>query len=309
MKMEPEALCLRRAARQHGVISRSQLLAAGVGDDAIWRRVSSGLWTQLFPGVYAVPGAPASWKQDLMAACLWAGDGAAASHRAAAALLGLEGFPEGPLEISGCRKTRRPRRKLLLHYVDLPSGHRTRKFGIPITTPARTLVDLAAVAANRVERALDDALRKGLTSLPQLHRTFLLMEGRGRKGVGVVRTLLAQRNPGTLPSASDFQARVRKLFAAAGLPPMVEEHEVWDGARFIARVDFAYPELLLAIEADGYASHSGRLDWQHDRARRNALTSRGWRVLHVTWEDLNARPDHLVAEVKATFCISPRQAR
>jgi very-short-patch-repair endonuclease len=90
---------------------------------------------------------------------------------------------------------------------------------------------------------------------------------------------------------------------------MIEEYEVRDQGRVIARVDFAYPDALVAVEADGYWCHSGRQDWQHDRTRRNALTSRGWRVLHVTWEDLQLRADGVVAEIQASLCIAPRLAR
>jgi very-short-patch-repair endonuclease len=100
--------------------------------------------------------------------------------------------------------------------------------------------------------------------------------------------------------ASEFQARVGRLLAGAGLWA-VEEYEILIDGLFVARVDFAFPDEKVVVEADGYATHSGRLDWQHDLARRNALTRDGWAVLHVTWEDLDVRPGGVVADVRAAL--------
>src|ERR1051326_2205207 len=94
----------RVAAQQHGLVSRSQLLAAGLLEGAIWRRLVRHELEQVLPGVYRVPGSPATWLQSLMGVCLWAGNGASASHRAAAALWDIDGFPEGPLEVRAFKK-------------------------------------------------------------------------------------------------------------------------------------------------------------------------------------------------------------
>ena len=92
------------ARKQHGVVSRAQLQAQGVSEDGIWRRRRSGILQEALPGVYRTSGAPRGWLQDLMAACLWGGEEAAASHRAAAALWELEGFEHAPVEISAPRR-------------------------------------------------------------------------------------------------------------------------------------------------------------------------------------------------------------
>src|SRR6266571_34587 len=92
------------AARQFGAIGRSQLVALGHTDDAIWRLLRQGELEDALPGVYRINGAPRSWLQDLRIATLWAGEGAAVSHRSAAALWGLQGFPEGPITISTPKK-------------------------------------------------------------------------------------------------------------------------------------------------------------------------------------------------------------
>jgi very-short-patch-repair endonuclease len=80
----------------------------------------------------------------------------------------------------------------------------------------------------------------------------------------------------------------------AGLPKPAIQHEIRDRGRLVAIVDFAYPDVRLAIEADGYRWHSGRARWRTDLQRRNAVTALGWRIVHVTWEDLERTPDELL---------------
>jgi very-short-patch-repair endonuclease len=92
-----------------------------------------------------------------------------------------------------------------------------------------------------------------------------------------------------------------RLLRSAGLPSPVCQYEIRNNGRLIARVDFAYPSVRLAIEADGYEWHSSRSRWQRDLARRNALLALGWRVMHVTAKDLDERPETVVATVKAAL--------
>jgi len=177
----------------------------------------------------------------------------------------------------------------------------SRQFGLisrDVTTPTRTLVDLCGVVEpDRVEPALDDALRRGLTSLPRLWWAAARLGGRGRSGARRIRELLEERSSATPIPANVFETRVKQLLAKAGLPEPEAQFEDRGRGRLLARVDFAYPDLKLAIRADSYRYHSGRMAWQRDLARRNSLASRGWRVLHVTWEDLMTQPDALVAEI------------
>ncbi|MCI0583809.1 MAG: endonuclease domain-containing protein [Chloroflexi bacterium] len=83
------------------------------------------------------------------------------------------------------------------------------------------------------------------------------------------------------------------------MPPPARQHRVKDQGGLVAVVDFAYPDLKLAIEADGYRWHTGRIRWEHDLARRNRLTALGWRVLHVTWSDIEQRSEELMARIAA----------
>jgi very-short-patch-repair endonuclease len=253
---------------------------------------------------------PTSWHQKAMGACLWSGEGSVTSHRAAAALWNFEGFTPKAVEISTPKKVRSRHSFLVVHTVrTLAPAEKTRVLGIPVTTPTRTLTDLAAVVdLDRVESALEDALRKGLTSLAKLRWTMENL-ARGRRGAVGLQKLLDERVSGEAPSASVLELRLSKLLSRSKLPRPVRQFEVRGGGKVVARLDFAYPDVLLAVEADGYRYHSGHSAWQKDLIRQNALMKRGWRVLRVTWEDLRLRPQEIIAEIEASLLISARFAR
>jgi very-short-patch-repair endonuclease len=236
----------------------------------------------------------------LLAACLAMGDGAAASHRAAAALWRLAGLEPGAIEITVPRGRRPNPRGTIVHQLELLPVDVTIVEAIPTTTPARTLIDLAAVApADLVEEALDDALRRGLVTLPRLR--WRLGEMGPRRSVRTIRRLLDARAGGDRRPQSVLETRLMRLFKRAGLPIPACQHEIRDRGRLIAVVDFAYPSRLLAIEADGYRWHSGRARWQRDLARRNELTRLGWHVIHVTAEDLHRRHEVVVATIASAL--------
>jgi len=233
-----------------------------------------------------------------MGACLAWGAGAVISHRAAAAVWRLAGFEPGFVELTVPRRRRRSgpgmirRNRLLVSDV-------TTVGGIPVTTPARTLIDLASVVPREtVEESMDDALRRGLVSLTDLRRQLAEVGGRGRAGTATMRLLLDSRDPSTAVPGSVFERRLLRALIRAGLPPPALQHEIRSRDRLVAVVDFAFPNERLAIEADGYRWHSGRRRWDYDRARRNELTLLGWRVIHVTWTELTRRPLAVTAAIR-----------
>jgi very-short-patch-repair endonuclease len=302
LKERRDKRCGSIASGQFGLITVNQAREIGLSSDAVHERVRSGRWERVLPEVYRLAGAPRSWHQSLMAAALWA-PGAAVSHRAAAALWELEGCPTGSVELSTTtsRMTREP--WMTLHRIShLDPVDVTRMGPIPVTTPTRTVADLCGVLGrDRVEPALDDALRRGLTSLPRLRWAAERLGGRGRTGARLLAELLRERQAGWTPPASQLESKVERLLRRVGLPPPVSQYEIRDQGMLLGRVDFAYPEAMVAIEADGYRYHSGKVAWQRDRVRRNALTTRGWRVLHVTWDDLQTRPDEVTAEIRGAL--------
>jgi very-short-patch-repair endonuclease len=298
------------ASAQHGLLSRAQAHAIGLSKDSIYRRVQSGKWELVLPGVYRIAGSPPGWHQDLMAACLWAGRGAAASHRAAAALWKLDGFAPGITELSTTRNLTCRAPGILMHRVNrLTPAETTVVSSIPVTTPTRTLFDLAGIVEQQlVEAALDDSLRRRLASLPRLRWAAREFGGHGRGGVSAMKQLLKERGPES-PPGSRLETRLIRLLRDSRLPKPRRQYEIREGGKLIARVDLAYPEARLAIEADGYRYHSARSAWQHDRVRRNALTSRDWQVLHITWEDLQLRPKEILGEIARTLSHRSPEAR
>ena len=174
--------------------------------------------------------------------------------------------------------------------------------GIPVTRIERTLIDLAAVIdIDRLEDALDCALRRRLTSVGRL-RLRLRAEA-GRRGIGKLRVLLAERDGDGQPSASRFETRLNRLLVRSGLPA-ARQFTIWDGGAFVARVDFCFPEAKVIVEADSYRWHSSKRAWQRDRHRRNPLTELGWQILHVTWDDLIRRPEETIRRLRAL--LQPR---
>jgi hypothetical protein len=235
-----------------------------------------------------------------MAASLHAGPGAAVSHRAAAALWRLEGIGTGTVEITTSRLIRAA--AIVSHGSPLSRRHVAWIGPIPVTDPARTLLDLGAVVPpGIVERALDDALRRDLTTLDRLWRRLRAEAERGRSGVGVLRQVLEARDPSSVPPESELEARLGRLIIASGLPAPVAQHEIRVGTRLLGRVDFAWPDAMVAVEADGYRFHGGRPAWQRDLARRNRITVRGWRMIHVTWDDVTRRPETVTAALRAAL--------
>lgn len=305
-KESGDARCAAIASRQFGLISLAQTREVGLDRAFVHRRATAGRWERIVPEVYRLAGVPSSWQQLLMAAVLWV-PRSAVSHRAAAALWELDGFPRGAIELSTASNRKSTVSWITLHRTSrLDRSDVTSLGSLSVTTPTRTIVDLCGVASwEEVEPALDDALRRGLTSLPRLRWAAGRLGGKGRSGARLLAALLAERGPGSTQAASFLESRLRRLLHRSALPKPAEQHEIRDRGRLLARVDFAYPEARLGIEADGYRYHSGRAAWQRDRARRNALTSLEWRILNVTWDDLECRPSGIVSEIRAALLGDP----
>jgi very-short-patch-repair endonuclease len=162
------------------------------------------------------------------------------------------------------------------------------------------LIDLAGAGLDlrRLDRALDDALRKHLTTLRHLSWAIQRLLAMGHRGPPRMGRLLDERDPEG-PSASTFQKKVRRLLRAHG--DVEEEHVIRDlRGRFIARVDFAEVGRRVVVEAEGAGTHSGRDDWWHDLRRRNKVTALGWQVLHVVPEDVD-QPAEFLKQLRVTL--------
>jgi hypothetical protein len=181
-----------------------------------------------------------------------------------------------------------------------PEHHLTVVEGIVTTRVARTLVDLAGVLhPKRTERAVDSCLGARMLSVASLHATFAELAGRGRKGVAVMRAILAERPDDYVAPESGLEVRFRAILRDAGLPDPVRQLDTGGEDGWVGRADFAYRELSLLMEVDGRAHHSAKLDLDADARRDAALRAAGWRhVERFSSEDVRFRPAEVVACVR-----------
>jgi hypothetical protein len=233
---------LELAARQHSVIGREQMLAYGMTRGQIDARVRRKRLEVACRGIYRIPGSVRTWEQRLMVAVLAAGLGAAASRLSAAALWRLPGFPPGPIQVTQGRGPSSRTAVSGLHDSRFLPPHHLRVVGcIPTTSPERTLFDLCGcVHPRRAERTLDNALAMNLTTVQQLVLVLAETGARGRPGTAHLRELLAVRADDYVPPASELEALVKTVIAAAGLQQPARQVSVGGTQAPIGRIDFAY---------------------------------------------------------------------
>jgi very-short-patch-repair endonuclease len=297
-----DAVLLRLATRQYGVFSRNQVLSLGFSPSQIDRRITTRRWQCVLPRVYRVGGAPPSGRQAALAACLWAGNGAAVSHRAAGVLWNLDGVSGNRVElwVPADRKLRAA--KLTVHRSkDLPRADRTHLGCIPITTPARTVIDLAGVLDDEsLEAAVESALRQHRVSERILRARLYALGGSGRAGASALRRILEQRGERAAALEHRLEVKVWRLLVRSGLPKPTRQHGVdIDGRRY--RLDFAWPSFRVAVEADGFATHGGHRAFHSDRRRAAVLAGAGWRLVPITWKEVTTRPEQWLREVGRTL--------
>ena len=282
------------AKRQHAVVGRRQLLAMGIGDDAIRHRVRTGRLHPLHRGAYAVGHELLLPDSRYMAAVLAYGRGAVASHRTAAALLGLAPSPAGDLEVTVLRAGARSRRGLRVHVTRSFDPEEIGKCkSIPCTSPARTLVDLAAVLdRRRLRRALERSVE--LRILDGRAMDAALGRSNGRRGTGLLRELLAGLYGDPAPVRTELERRFLELVREAGLPlPVVNAHV----GRY--QVDFHWPAARLIVETDGRETHDTPHQFEEDRRRDLELALAGWRVVRISWRQVTGEPKAVVALLRS----------
>jgi very-short-patch-repair endonuclease len=294
MQLDTELRAL--AERQHGVIARRQARAVGANSEHLRRRIESPDWEAVTSRVLRLVGSPQTFRQRCMAATLDLDAGGAVSHESAAALWRLPGFPICAVHVS-----RRTGRSMLstVHRTYLPDTHARLFERIPVTTPARTIFDLAGVLhPGRTERALDNALARGLTSIEALNRVTGELARPGRPGSSVMRRLLAARAGAYVAPESNMEARFQTVAKRAGLDSFVRQQDV-GGEEWVGRVDFLDRDKRLVVEVDSALHHSSLVDEAADAVRDAALAQAGYTVLRIKEHDLWHRPDEVVRRLLA----------
>jgi very-short-patch-repair endonuclease len=283
----PDAAIAALAERQHGVVARWQLFALGLSRREIGTRLQCGRLHLLHRGVYAVGHRALTQRGRWMAAVLAAGPGAVLSHRSAAALWGIRPTASARIEII-VPKQLRPRPGLLPHCAVLPPDERTTRDGIPVTTAARTLLDLAGVLKpNELDRALNEAEILRLPG-PQA----LIARYPGHRGTANLRTLLlnARRSLRSPLEAEFLEFLDAKRIERPETNVFIEGYEI----------DVVYREAKLIIELDGYRTHGTRAAFERDRLRDRRLSAKGWRTIRVTDLQLG-RPAELAQELLSSI--------
>jgi hypothetical protein len=310
MASNPDRACEELASRQYGLITRVQAIELGLTERQIRTRKSSTVWDSLLPNVFRVAGAPESWMQRLCAACLWAGDTAVASHYAAGALWQLDGYFQGRIEISSSKFLRAPTKMAVTvhHSRDLDRRDRWRTKGIPVTNIERTIIDLAGVrTARATEKTLDNALVRELTTVKKLRCRLEDLRAHGRPGIALLTKLLKERE-GNAIGDSNLEEDILKAIRKAGLPEPTLQYEVYDSeGLFIRKIDIAYPEHGILIEADSYLWHSAKSKFDKDLSDRNRMEAAEYKVLHVTKKMLKERPQEFTRQLAAMLARAERR--
>jgi hypothetical protein len=260
------------AGRQHGVVTREQLAAAGIDKSGVTRRVQAGRLHRLHRGVYAVGHRSLSWRGRWLAAVLAAGDGAVLSHASAAALWQFLRPISGPDHVTvGAAFHRRRRPGLRIHRSRTLSSHDiTRRHGIAVTTPARTISDIRG----EVERYL-------------FRRALRQAELAGHR---VPRLSAVKR------TRSDLELLFLEFCDDHGLPRPLGNRRVHGH-----RVDFFWPEQRLAVETDSWEYHRGSVAFEDDHARDLEMRAHGIATRRYTGDQLEATPDAVAADLRVAL--------
>jgi hypothetical protein len=297
----------RLASLQNAVFTRSQALSAGVSPTALKCDADAGRVKRVLPNAYIIAGAPNSWEQSVLAAVRSAEQPAVASHHTAAYLWGLVSKRPAVIEISMHRWLRAIRDYRVHESTDLVPDDCTELRHIPITTPARTVVDLGATDRGLVAEALDAGLRLGRFQLEDVARVVGRVARRGRRGVGTVKPLLAVRLDWEGRSEGEAEDLFRRVLdrGSVRLPQPVAQYEIRnESGELICRADFAYVEVLCRIEIDGDLHRVDRETFRRDRRQQNATELLGWRTLRYTWWDLVVNPHRVRSEIAAILGVS-----
>lgn len=290
------------AARQHGLVSYRQLAAVGLSAKAVTGRVDKGRLHRIHRGVYAVGHVQRTSEAHWMAAVTACGSGAVLSHLDAAALWKIY---EGEGAAVHVTRTTRAGRRLTGVRV-----HRARRLepediaekdGIPVTTVARTLVDLTDVlGSDRILRAIREAEFLRVLDLDALNAA--VQRAHGRRRLGVLKQALAHHTPGQIVRG-ELEHRFLELMRTAGLPAPETNIKVQTRRRSY-KIDCLWREHGVAVELDGRAAHARIAAFESDRRKDAALSAVGLHPVRFTWYRVTGEPTEVIAELEATFAQS-----
>lgn len=271
------------ARDQLGLVSRAQLVSLGFRSEAIKWATHRGRLVRVYEGVYRFAMAEPTWYRRALGATMLRERGCALSHLSAGFLFRLDGVGDHPPE--GVELSLAPGERLrvsgvTVHHPRLPFliVHRGR---FPVTSLARTLLDLAGVLPERnLELALDSAHRRYRRILHWLRETIGPLKAQHHPGLATLRRLIHQRDPHRTDSR--LEDTVFRVLRQHGIERPVTQYELPE----VMRLDFAWPRQRVALHVDSFRWHDGRVAFDHDAAQRSRLAALDWVALIVTDEGL-----------------------
>lgn len=281
--------------RQYGLISRSQLRQAGVTDNDLGRRLTESRLQRVHPGVYYLDSTPPTWRTQVLAGVMAAGPDAIASHRTAAVLWELDAIYGRMIEVT-----------VPFNDQPVPEGvilHRTRRTnpvttldGIPVSPLPKNLLDIAPLVPDRtLLKAARSGVRRELTTVEEMDKAVGLYGGRGVSGTRKYRRVI--RAVADDQSGSVSEIDLKHIVMDAPVPRPVQQLQVRlpDGTN--AYPDFAWPDRMRIVEADGFEAHGTPEQLQHDLWRQNQLMDLGWEIRRFTATDIREKPDEVRDEI------------
>jgi very-short-patch-repair endonuclease len=287
------------ADRQYGVVAHRQLIGLGFSHHAIQHRLDAGRLRAIHVGVYAVGHSVLSAHGHWLAAVLACGPEALLSHQSAAALWGFRATQASRVHVATHERRHRARPGIVIHRPrSLVATDRDRRDEIPVTSVARTLLDLAvSLSVTELRRAFGNAERRELLDMYAIEE--LLTRVRGHRGLKHLRRVVAELVPAA-NTRSELEERFLDLVRAAALPrPLVNVHVAG------LEVDAAWLKQRLVVELDGYAHHRGREAFERDHTRELTLAGAGYERLRFTWLMVERDPDSVIALVRSKLERSP----
>ena len=290
------------AGGRRGVFTVVDARDAGVSRAVLRTWVRRGIVRRLHQGVYGLT-SRSSFEQQAIAACL--ASSGRASHWTAARLWGFDGGPSDPIHVAAVRSRRAHARDGFVVHTRYELGPLVLSADVPVTSPPRTLIDVAGLPAttnDQLVALLGHLLATRVTTYDKLETTAAALETR-MPGVARARRLIEQVGGGI---ESVAEAQLASFLADWQLPPSQAQYEVLEpNGRFVARVDRAWPEKQVILEMDGHRFHSGPTDFETDRRRQNRLVTLGLRVVPTTPTQLRDHPEQLHAELVALLGATP----
>ena len=304
-----EARLALLSRRQGGAFSLSQAVAAGFPKRTAYDRVAAGTWERRLPGTFVLGGSEDTRHQLLWVAYLAVGPNAVLTHETAALLHGAERLDLDPIVMTNAHRWHHRLPGIFVHQIDdLRGGHRTLVRGLPVSTPARTVVELGATqSVLTVGRVADDLVRLRRTTYAQIASVLADVNRPGKPGIVRVARVLDERGDGHVPPASELERALFSALEAGGLPPPLRQVPLPGRGSIRGLADGAYLDAQMVLEADGRRWHARMEAARRDRERDAQTARAGWLPMRFVYEQIVHHPDQLCADVHETRAVRLRQ--